>query len=134
MGACIPTQSQQGSQPFRLRWIAGGTSRIRRGTTVLTARPKDSMKYTCKIKKRDGSLEFLGNPPQTLRLPDAKRERFSEIIPVNPWLRRAFRILRALFGEEGAVANWTRRWHCKWICIILRGPAQGHSAQQFGHD
>lgn len=90
------------------------------------------MKFSAKIK-RDGTIEFLGGPPPGWSLP-IKRSRFSEIIPVNPWLRRMFRVLRFVFGEEGRIASWTRRWRCGWECIILQGPDRGRCARQFGQE
>lgn len=86
------------------------------------------MKYQAKIK-RDGTLEFLGAPPPGLVLPGARRTRFSEIIPVNPIKRAAFRILRWMFGEDGRVSGWTRRWRCRWEAVILIGPARGRRCQ-----
>ena len=82
------------------------------------------MRYTLKIK-RDGTMEFLGNPPPSFPVHDAQRSRFSEIVPVRMNLRILFRILRFLFGEEGKVSNWTRRWPCLWLCTILLGPRRG---------
>jgi len=87
------------------------------------------MKYRGKIKA-DGTIEFLGWPPPGMELPAGiVRRRFSEIIPVNPVLRVAFRVLRWLFGEEGRVSNWTRRWRCRWEAIILIGGARGKRVQ-----
>ena len=84
------------------------------------------MKFQGKIKP-DGSIEFLGAPPPGLLLPAAVKVRFSEITPdyIHPWKARAFRILRALFGDNGRIASWTRRWDCMWVCVILRGPMRG---------
>lgn len=83
------------------------------------------MKYRLKIK-RDGTLEFLGEPPPKLVLPGVTtRQRFSEIVPVYGPLRLVFRALRFLFGEQGSVAEWTRQWECEWLCLILIGPMRG---------
>lgn len=81
--------------------------------------------YTARICKRTGAIEFLGGVPPGLVLPLAKRQRFSEIIPVNPDARRLFRLLRWVFGEEGRVSEWTRRWRCQWEAIILLGSMAG---------
>lgn len=81
--------------------------------------------YTARIDKRTGVIEFLGGVPPGMQLPLAKRERFSEIIPVDPDARRFFRLLRWLFGEEGRVSEWTRRWPCEWEAIILLGKMAG---------
>lgn len=82
------------------------------------------MKYQAKIK-RDGTLEFLGKPPPGFIMPGASKQRFSEIIPVNPVKRAAFRLLRWMFGEEGRVPDWTRTWAGPWEGRILLGPARG---------
>jgi hypothetical protein len=89
------------------------------------------VKYHVKIR-RDGTLEWLGSPPPGFKMPAPERIRFSEILPVQPWLRRVFRALRFLFGENGHVAEWTRTWQCGWECIILRGPERGRCARQYG--
>ena len=87
------------------------------------------MKYRAKIK-RDGTLEFLGAPPPGLVLPaGTTKRRFSEIVPVHPVKRAAFRLLRWMFGEDGRVARWTRGWRCRWEAIILLGPARGKRCQ-----
>jgi hypothetical protein len=77
------------------------------------------------IIRRDGRIEFLAPPPFPLKLDRVKRERFSEIVPLDPVKRVAFRVLRKLFGERGKVAAWTRRWLCIWTGHILIGPHRG---------
>lgn len=64
-----------------------------------------------------GTVTSLGNP---LGLPGvSKQRRFSEIVPVNPFLRAAFRSIRFLFGDNGVMATWTRQWVCVWEARIL---------------
>lgn len=84
------------------------------------------MKHLVRIKP-DGTLEFLGPPPDGLRLPEQTRRRFSEIVPCHrwPWHRLAFRVIRFLFGDTGKAAEWTRRWQCLWVCTILEGRHKG---------
>lgn len=79
--------------------------------------------YRIKVKP-NGELEFFPDVPPGLDV-ETTKHRFSEIVPVNPVKRAAFRALRWAFGEEGRVAEWTREWRCKWECVILRGPAKG---------
>jgi len=87
------------------------------------------MKYRGKIKA-DGTIEFLGSaPPGLLQVP--VKRRFSEIVPANPIKRRAFRALRWMFGEDGRVSEWTRRWWCLWECTILIGPCRGMHRTDF---
>jgi hypothetical protein len=74
------------------------------------------MKHTI-IIEADGTIKGLGNP---LGLPGkTTKKRFSEILPTNPALRAAFRTLRKVFGEDGKVAEFTRRWPCQWRATVL---------------
>lgn len=83
------------------------------------------MKHTIIISKKDGSLQWLNPPPFKLPVTEVTRQRFSEILPTDPVRRCAFRILRKLFGEEGKVAAWTRKWRCLWTAKILLGRWRG---------
>jgi hypothetical protein len=40
--------------------------------------------------------------------------RASHVEPWQPVLRLAFYALRAVFGESGQVAEFTRKWDCRW--------------------
>jgi hypothetical protein len=77
------------------------------------------------IIRRDGALEWLNPPPFPIPIEGQKRERYSEILPLDPWQRLVFVALRKLFGEDGKVAAWTRTWLCVWIGRILLGPHKG---------
>lgn len=84
------------------------------------------MKYHMRIRK-DGVIEWL-SPPPGFSIPVLKqtRTRFSEILPVHPFLYLAFRVIRFLFGEgAGRIPAWTRTWRCMWRCQILKGPRRG---------
>jgi|GEM_PF-5897525 hypothetical protein len=85
------------------------------------------MKHTILINKRTGMIEWLAPPPFKVPVRKQTRQRFSEIIPLHPLPRLLFRILRAVFGEQGRVAVWTRNWLCVWIGIILQGPHRGET-------
>lgn len=39
--------------------------------------------------------------------------RASHVEPWNPLLRAVFHTLR-LFGDKTAIADWTRKWTCRW--------------------
>lgn len=78
------------------------------------------MKHQLRIR-RDGFIEFLTPPPVPLKLEKQTRVRYSEIVPLNPWLCIAFRFLRLCFGEKGRVSDFTRSWKCQWIAHILLG-------------
>ncbi len=66
----------------------------------------------------------------------AEVRRASNIFPQKPMLRAAFRILRAVFGDDGRVAAWTRGWRCVWEVWIVDGPVIGpyrsHESAVFG--
>jgi hypothetical protein len=83
------------------------------------------MKHTVLINKRTGMIEWLAPPPFKVHVRKQTRQRFSEILPTDPTLRILFRCLRKLFGEEGKVAAWTRRWLCIWTGRILLGSHRG---------
>src|SRR5689334_22633966 len=46
------------------------------------------------------------------------RRRASHIYPELLLHYAAFWLLRALFGENGRVAAWTRTWRCNWVGVI----------------
>ena len=83
------------------------------------------MKKCTVILRKDGTIEWLHPPPFPLAVRQVSRQRFSEILPVNPVKRAAFRVLRRLFGETGRVAAWTRSWAVLWRAEILIGPRRG---------
>lgn len=73
-----------------------------------------------------------GGEVRRLALPDDRSmgavvRRASHIEPAQRLRRMAFHALRALFREEGRVAEWTRGWRCRWR-VDLRpsgGPVAG---------
>lgn len=83
------------------------------------------MKRTIIISKKDGSLQWLNPPPFNLPVTDVTRQRYSEIVPLDPLLCLWFRILRWTFGEDGKVSDWTRAWRVMWQAKILVGPHRG---------
>ena len=66
-----------------------------------------------------GTVEFIGDDPLRLPLENIRSRRLSNIWPLDPVKRAAFRLLRLLFGDEGRVAAWTRRWHGPWEATII---------------
>ena len=46
------------------------------------------------------------------------KKRVSHILPANKLKRMIFKTLRRIFGEEGKVADWTRKWKGEWIVVI----------------
>lgn len=74
-----------------------------------------------------GQLRFVAKP-ELLPLTQegtAEIHRASHVLPVNPVLRVAFRVLRWVFGDEGRAADCTRNWPCKWSVEIIGGPNLG---------
>jgi len=43
--------------------------------------------------------------------------RAGHVWPTSPVLRLAFRAIRAVFGSRGRMADWTRRWRCRWVVV-----------------
>ena len=85
----------------------------------------ENMKKWNMIIKKDGTLEWLAPPPFKILITNQRRQRYSEVVPLDPVKRCAFRLLRFLFGESGKVAAWTRTWLCVWRGVILLGPHKG---------
>lgn len=75
-------------------------------------------------------VEWLSPPPFPIKTDHQHKQRYSEILPVNPVKRGVFRFLRKMFGEDGRVADWTRRWLCVWRAEILIGV---HKGETFTH-
>jgi hypothetical protein len=69
--------------------------------------------------KTDGSVEFLGELPIDLPLANPIKRRVSIVQPTSFWRRKAFRLLRTVFGESGRVASFTRTWSGPWTATIL---------------
>ena len=68
----------------------------------------------------DGNIETIGCRKELTELgPVTGKRRVSTIVPVNPFKRLCFRLLRWLFGEDGETAEWTREWRGPWRCTIL---------------
>lgn len=66
----------------------------------------------------NGHIVSIGDPPLEME-GERSRKRVSNILPVNRFKRVAFLALRALFGERGRVAEWTRRWHGPWTSYLF---------------
>src|SRR6185437_898121 len=70
---------------------------------------------TVSLDESTGDYTFLVSD-DTRSLLDATStvRRAYHVEPVNPIARAAFYTLRALFGEYGRVASFTRVWGCLW--------------------
>ena len=86
------------------------------------------MKTFIRIKKKDNNTfeieTFEGDfNIKTKNIRDTpKIERVSHIYPQNPILRYTFIILRKIFGDKSIIADWTRKWKCKWIIVFKDDP------------
>lgn len=80
----------------------------------------------------DGSVRAVGAPGLEFLGEGATRRRASHVEPARPLLRRAFHALRERFGEDGAVAAFTRRWPCAWRVDL--GPSGGPVLSQTWRD
>lgn len=77
----------------------------------------------------DGQIRYLDK--DELRgleqLGEVTKRRASHVHPTSLLLRFAFYLLRDVFGENGKVGNWTRKWKCLWDIdlTISGGPRVG---------
>lgn len=64
----------------------------------------------------DGKGFIEGDIPLAFpQLTTGKLRRATHILPMSFFLRSLFILLRRLFGDNGRVAAWTRRWRCNWL-------------------
>lgn len=71
----------------------------------------------------DASVTFLKSPLTAgFNLGPAVTRRYSSVEPDNAVLRLVFIIVRRLFADTSAVAEWTRHWPCLWCAHIKNGP------------
>lgn len=78
------------------------------------------------------ALNEPGSRPLLLRLGKSAMLRISHVEPVSPSRRRWFRLLRRLFGDEGRVAAWTRRWRGPWRVDFSPSGGGVHEVDQDG--
>lgn len=68
----------------------------------------------------DGTIQTIGDAtPDLEMIGPCTRRRASNILPVHRGKRGAFLFLRALFGERGRIAEWTRQWQGPWISLLF---------------
>lgn len=64
---------------------------------------------------QSGSTTFLVSDATKAFIPEtAKTRRASHVEPMSLYQRCAFRAFRRAFGDDAAIAEWTRRWNCRW--------------------
>lgn len=70
--------------------------------------------------KPDGRMEWIDGEP-FIPVVNVRKHRLSHITPAfHPIKTPLFKLLRRLFGDEGRVAAWTRRWRCLWFVKMVR--------------
>lgn len=71
----------------------------------------------------NGDISFLGNTLAAgFNLGPTVIRRYSACEPALWYLRLVFHALRFVFGETGAVSDFTRSWRCLWRANIRGGP------------
>ena len=73
--------------------------------------------------ENDGNITFLDTALAVgFNLGPSVTRRYSAVEPDCWCLRLVFHTLRLLFGETGAVSDYTRNWACVWRVRIKNGP------------
>lgn len=69
------------------------------------------------IIEPDGTVRFIlaDDLAGLLTEGNAQVTRASNVMPVNPLKRMAFRAIRNLVSDESRLAGWTRTWRGRWI-------------------
>lgn len=66
------------------------------------------------VVDKDGSATAIADPLSRKYLDDRSKVRASHILPRNLLKLQAFILLRRMFGDDGIVAAWTRKWKGPW--------------------
>ena len=65
---------------------------------------------------KEGTATYLVNEHTRDLFPGAARpRRASHVVPMSLGARLWFKALRAVFGEDGKIGDWTRTWAGPWI-------------------
>lgn len=73
--------------------------------------------------ENDASVTFLKSKLTAgFNLGPSVTRRYSACEPALWYLRLVFHTLRLVFGETGAVSEFTRGWRCLWRANIHNGP------------
>lgn len=68
-----------------------------------------------------GTIIAVGDiPPELEQVGTVVRKRASNIVPLHRGKRFLFLLLRAVFGERGITAEWTRQWTGPWCAILFQ--------------
>jgi hypothetical protein len=72
-------------------------------------------RFTVSVNDTTGEYRFLVSESSQFLLEDSSLvRRASHVEPVNLILRFTFYVLRAMFGEYGRMAAFTRQWRIQW--------------------
>lgn len=74
--------------------------------------------------EEDGTVCGLASPVTRL-LGLSDRRRVSHVEPVNRTLRWLFHAIRKRVKDNSAIAEFTRRWPCRWQARVFDGPVLG---------
>ncbi len=74
--------------------------------------------------EEDGTVRGLASPVTRL-LGLSDRRRVSHVEPVNRTLRWLFHAIRKRVSDSSRLANFTRRWPCRWQARVFGGPVLG---------
>ena len=67
------------------------------------------------INEDTAEIRFLvSHDAQGFILANATVKRASHVEPCDTLIRLWFHLIRAVFGEVGPIADWTRHWDCNW--------------------
>ena len=69
------------------------------------------------------SISYLEHDTREPLIDGGETRRASWVVPANPLKRVAFRVIRAVVGDHGKVAQWCRDWRGPWV-VDLR-PSDG---------
>jgi hypothetical protein len=78
--------------------------------------PKTQQKVLTVTIDENGDLLYLKSDLADVLLEcgEVVQRRASHVEPASRDLRILFHTLRFIFGEQGRIADWTRKWVCLW--------------------
>ena len=77
---------------------------------------KIEQRITTATIDENGDVIFLASTENDifLELGNVVEKRASHVEPVNLFLRIVFHTLRSFAKDKNVIAEWTRRWPCRW--------------------
>jgi hypothetical protein len=77
------------------------------------------------VVNEDGSIEQIVTDDMVAFEGEATTTRASNVVPEPLFKQLVFIKLREWFGDQGRVADWTRRWKGPHIACMVDGPVLG---------